>query len=120
MTGLIACYVTVPNRAVADVIAQSLVSKQLAACVNIFPGIQSVYTWKGAVQRDDELLLMIKTRAPLFPQIVADVKANHPYEVPEVISVAIQDGHKPYLDWVRESTQTQSEPEHADSVTSTI
>mmetsp|Transcript_44095 Transcript_44095/g.50973 ORF Transcript_44095/g.50973 Transcript_44095/m.50973 type:complete len:111 (+) Transcript_44095:71-403(+) len=109
MTGLVACYVTVPSRAVADVIAQSLVSKQLAACVNIIPGIQSVYTWKGVVQRDEELLLMIKSRAQLFPLIVEDVKAHHPYDVPEVISVAIQDGHQPYLDWVHENTKEKED-----------
>ncbi|KAK7868969.1 hypothetical protein R5R35_002600 [Gryllus longicercus] len=97
-----AVYVTVPNEEVAKKIAHGLVKEQLAACVNIIPKITSVYMWKGEINEDSELLLMIKTRTSRIEDLTAYVKANHPYEVCEVIAVPITAGNKPYLNWIDE------------------
>lgn len=105
-TGAIsAAYVTVPSMEVAKTLAAKIVAAKLAACVNIIPGVTSVYEWKGKIENDQELLLMIKTRSSLITELSDFVKENHPYDVPEVISVPIENGHLPYLDWVRATTK---------------
>lgn len=98
-------YVTVPSMEIAKTLSSKIVSSKLAACVNIIPGVLSVYEWKGKVENDNELLLMIKTRTSLINELSNFVKANHPYEVPEVISLPVENGHLPYLDWVRATTK---------------
>eukprot|EP00455_Lapot_gusevi_P054797 TRINITY_DN884_c0_g1_i1.p1 TRINITY_DN884_c0_g1~~TRINITY_DN884_c0_g1_i1.p1 ORF type:complete len:121 (+),score=12.64 TRINITY_DN884_c0_g1_i1:93-455(+) len=101
------CWVTVPSLEVGKRLAQGLVQNQLAACVNIIPGLTSVYSWEGKIQEDSELLLMIKTQTRLVPDLTAFVtnKNNgHTYDVPEVISVPIAQGHIPYLNWIKSST----------------
>jgi len=90
-----------PDR--AEALASALVEGRHAACVNILPKIRSVYRWKGEVQRDDEALLVIKTRAAAFDALKAAVLKLHPYELPEVIAVSVERGHQPYLDWVLEN-----------------
>ncbi|KHJ40468.1 hypothetical protein D918_09514 [Trichuris suis] len=80
-------YVTVPNEEVAKKLARSLVEKKLAACVNVIPGLKSIYEWKGAIEEDSELLLMIKTRTSMIEELSAYVRANHPYSVAEVIAL---------------------------------
>jgi len=107
-SSIIGAFVTVPNHEVAQSLASSLVASHLAACVNIIPGIESVYFWEGKVQRDSEMLLMIKTQRRLLDDLTAHVKANHPYSVPEVIAVPVIGGHAPYLEWVRASTSNVS------------
>ncbi len=101
-------FCTVPSRDVAEKIADKLVGDRLAACVNILGGVRSIYTWKGEVCRDDELLLVIKSRAALFESLRAAVIALHPYEVPEIISLPIQEGHEPYMQWLRENTSADA------------
>ncbi|CAN6720550.1 unnamed protein product [Malus baccata var. baccata] len=101
----IVVYVTVPSREVGKKLAESLVREKLAACVNLVPGIESVYEWKGEVQTDSEELLIIKTRQSLFEALTAHVKANHPYDVPEVIALPINAGSLPYLEWIKNSTR---------------
>lgn len=86
-------------------IAEALVGARVAACVNVVPALQSVYRWQGAVQRDDEALLIAKTTRDRFDALKQAVLAHHPYELPEVIALAVDRGHAPYLDWVVESTQ---------------
>ncbi|CUI14813.1 divalent cation tolerance protein, putative, partial [Bodo saltans] len=76
----------------------------------------SMYRWEGAVQQDEELLLMIKSQEHLVQDIVREVKALHPYECPEVISVALGDGHDAYLSWVRKETTPVSSDERTGSV----
>ncbi|KAK9300356.1 hypothetical protein QLX08_006900 [Tetragonisca angustula] len=95
-------YVTVPTQEVAKKLAHGLVKNKLAACVNIIPGLTSVYEWKNEINEDSELLLMIKTRTDTVDTLTKYVMENHPYEVCEVISLPIQNGSDKYLQWISE------------------
>ncbi|KAE8585072.1 hypothetical protein XENTR_v10021208 [Xenopus tropicalis] len=97
---LSAAYVTCPNDTVAKDIARGLVERKLAACVNIIPQITSIYEWKGKLEEDNEVLLMIKTRSSKVSALTEYVRSVHPYEVCEVISLPIEQGNPPYLKWV--------------------
>jgi periplasmic divalent cation tolerance protein len=94
---------TVARAEDAERIAEELVGRRLAACVNVLPGVRSIYRWKGAVERDEERLLVIKTRADRFEALRETLLALHPYEVPEVVAVPIEGGSAPYLHWLDES-----------------
>lgn len=85
--------------------AVALVKERLAACVNIVPGVTSIYAWEGKLEEGREVLLVIKSRAALGRRLVARVRALHTYAVPEVVSFPIADGNPEYLRWVRESTR---------------
>nr|XP_060616739.1 protein CutA isoform X2 [Anolis sagrei ordinatus] len=100
---LSAAFVTCPNQSVAKDIARAVVEKHLAACVNIIPQITSIYEWKGKIEEDSEVLLMIKTRSSRVSALAEFVRSVHPYEVAEVIAVPIQQGNPPYLKWVEET-----------------
>jgi periplasmic divalent cation tolerance protein len=89
----------------ANRIARALVKEKLAACVNILPGVASIYTWEGKVEEGKEVLLVIKSRAALSKKLAARVKALHSYSVPEVVTIPIASGNPDYLRWVRESTR---------------
>lgn len=91
-----------PERAAA--LAEDLVSKGCAACVNLVPQVQSVYRWEGKVQHEAETLLIIKTRRDRFEALKAEILKQHPYEVPEIVALTVETGHAPYLDWVVKST----------------
>ena len=97
--------VTAPNAATARRIARGLVENKLAACVNVVPGLVSHYRWRGRLCADSELLLVIKTRAPLWRRLERFVKENHPARVPEIISLPIRGGSRDYLAWLSESTR---------------
>jgi len=96
--------VTVEKQEDGERIAENLVAEKLAACVNIVPGLTSVYSWQGAVEKAKELLLVMKTRASLFGRLRARVVELHPYDVPEVLALQVEAGHAPYLAWIDEST----------------
>ncbi|MBW04730.1 Protein CutA, partial [Eschrichtius robustus] len=76
----------------------------LAACVNLIPQITSIYEWKGKIEEDSEVLMMIKTRSSLVPALTDFVRSVHPYEVAEVIALPVEQGNSPYLHWVRQVT----------------
>jgi periplasmic divalent cation tolerance protein len=90
--------------------ADCLVSQRLAACVNIIPGIESIYRWEGRIARDEEVLLLIKTTAERFPELELQVKQLHSYSVPEVVAVEIKQGSSAYLKWLRDSTLPDGDP----------
>merc|ERR1712203_305570 len=87
-------FVTAPNSDKAKEIAGGLVSNKLAACVNIIPGVTSVYEWEGKIENDSEVLMMIKTRSARIGEMTEFVKKNHPYDVCEVITTSIEAGTK--------------------------
>jgi periplasmic divalent cation tolerance protein len=84
----------------ADRIAHTLVAELLAACVNVVPGITSVYRWQGEVQRDQEWLLVAKSREEVLNDLVRRVQALHSYDVPEIIALPLVGGSQPYLRWI--------------------
>lgn len=96
-------YCTCPEGALANQIAATLVDERLAACVNIVPGLRSVYTWRGQRESADENLLLIKTRRDLYPKLEARLRTLHPYELPEIVMVGIEAGLPGYLAWIDES-----------------
>ena len=81
-------------------IAEMLVARRLAACVQILPGMQSIYVWQGAVQREREVLLLAKTTRPNFEELEREVRAIHSYETPEIIALPIAPASEPYLKWL--------------------
>ena len=101
--------ITVPSLEVGEKISDELLEKKLAACVNIVPSIHSIYAWQGQVLSDQEVLLVVKTRAELFDEyLVPTVKALHPYDVPEIIALPIVLGSQDYLDWIAAETKADS------------
>lgn len=101
-----AVFVTTPDENNAKKLAHGLVERQLAACVNIIPRITSVYSWEGKINEDSEVLMMIKTKTERIDDLTKFVKENHPYSVPEVISLPIDElGNKDYLDWIGKSVK---------------
>jgi len=96
--------ITVPGREEAERIAEVLVQERWAACVNILPSVTSLFWWEGRMDREEELLLVVKTRRDLFPSLASRVKQLHPYTVPEIIGLPIVEGWGDYLQWVVEST----------------
>jgi periplasmic divalent cation tolerance protein len=100
------CFCTCPDAEVAQRIADALVEERLAACVSVLPGLRSVYRWQGAIQREDEVLLLVKTTRDQVEPLTARVASLHPYELPELVSVEVAGGLAAYLQWVEEQTRT--------------
>ena len=90
---------TVATRDEANKLARQLVEQQLAACVQMMP-INSVYSWEGAIQQDDEVLLLIKTASARYAGVEAFLLANHSYSVPEILQLPIEQGSAAYLQWL--------------------
>jgi len=99
---ILVCLSTCPDTATAERIAEALVGEGLAACVNLVPGVTSIYRWQGVVERSNEVLLVIKTAEGGFAALRDRLIALHPYELPELVAVPIDRGLPAYLDWVRE------------------
>jgi periplasmic divalent cation tolerance protein len=89
----------------AERVAKHLVDTRVAACVNIVPGVRSIYRWKGAVEDAAEWTLLIKTRRALLELVERELRKVHSYEVPEVIAVAVIDGLESYLQWIDDETE---------------
>jgi periplasmic divalent cation tolerance protein len=98
---------TCPDLEVAAAIAEALVAEGLAACVNLVPGLTSIYRWQGEIQREGEVLLLIKTAAQRFEALAERLRRLHPYELPEIIALPIAAGLPDYLAWVSQCTQPQ-------------
>lgn len=98
-------FVTGPERQSLEAIGRSLVEERLAACVNVFSGVSSVYRWEGDVQTDSEAVAMIKTTEDRVPDLRKRIADLHPYEVPEFLAVEVTGGSPAYLNWVRESVR---------------
>lgn len=92
--------ITCPSTEVAQRLATALVNQGVAACVNVLPGVTSVYRWQGEVCHDSEVLLLVKTSLDKAPSLLKTVEELHPYDVPEVLWTAITLGSKSYLDWL--------------------
>jgi periplasmic divalent cation tolerance protein len=93
-------YVTYPDVEAAERTGAALVDRGLAACINILPGMVSVYVWEGARQRDVEAVMIIKTRSTLVDRVVAETLQRHPYETPAVLVLPVEGGSPRYLDWI--------------------
>ncbi len=96
---------TTGNREEADRIADLLVEKRLAACVQILPEIRSVYFWKNEIQRESEILLLAKSTKDRFQDLEREVRAIHSYETPEIVALEITDGSRPYLNWLSDNVE---------------
>jgi periplasmic divalent cation tolerance protein len=101
----IVALVTCPSAAVGETIGRALVEARLAACVNVVPGVTSIYRWEGKVVRDREVLLVVKTRPARFAALRRRVIALHPYTLPEIIALPVRAGLPAYLDWIAQATR---------------
>ena len=100
MTDKLLVLTTAASEVEANKIAEALVERRLAACVNIVPRIQSVYRWQDKVEKSQEFLLCIKTTRGLEPELRAAIRALHSYELPEHLALAIENGSEEYLKWI--------------------
>ncbi len=107
MTDVRVVLVTAPEAEVAEAICRTLLEERLIACANVLSGMTSIYRWEGKVERDSEVLLILKTGAAKVPRLVDRVSELHPYEVPEVLSLEVGTGLDDYLNWVGRETATQ-------------
>ena len=97
-------FITASSYEEAHKISEALVGQKKAACVNIVPKVDSIFTWKGKIEESEESMLIVKTRAKLFPDVVTLVKWLHSYEVPEIIALPIIEGNPDYLEWIDKET----------------
>lgn len=97
-----------PDRTSAETLAAVLVESRLAACVNILQPCLSIYRWKDAVEKADELPLLIKTTEARYPELEAAIRAHHPYQTPEIIALPVANGWPAYLAWVEAETQLET------------
>jgi periplasmic divalent cation tolerance protein len=93
-----------PSREVADTLARALVERQLAACVNILAPCRSVYRWQGKIETAEEIPVLIKTTSTVYPALEVAIRSLHPYEVPEIVALPIEQGLPAYLAWLAAET----------------
>jgi periplasmic divalent cation tolerance protein len=97
-------YSTFPAPEAAEAVGRELVERRLAACVNILPGMTSIYRWEGAIARDSEAVMIIKTRGSLAEKVIDAVKARHSYTNPALVVLPILGGSADYLRWLNDET----------------
>ena len=97
-------YTTWPSVVEAEAAGAALVEAGLAACVNILPGVRSVYRWQGAVERATETVMIVKTRAVRAEAVAIAIKARHPYDTPAIVVVPVAGGEPGYLAWIASET----------------
>lgn len=100
----IVVFITAPTKKEAEKIGRVMVEKKLAACANILPSVTSFFSWEGKVCREDESLMILKSRADLFEGLSEAVKKLHSYTVPEIIALPVSAGSADYLKWIRDQT----------------
>lgn len=94
-------FCTCPNQQTAEKLAHALIQQKLAGCINILPGLTSVYPWQDKIETAHEHIMLIKSTASLFPAIQTTITDLHPYELPEIIAVPIEDALPEYLQWIK-------------------
>ncbi len=97
-------YTTFPDAETALAVGRELVAEKLAACVNVLPGMRSVYAWQGAIERGEEAVAIVKTREGLREAVSEALKARHPYETPIILFLDVSGGHPATLAWLFEAT----------------
>lgn len=105
MTEIVLVLTTVASVERGDAVARALVDERLAACVNVLPPMTSFYRWKGAVEREAECQLVVKTTRDRVAAVGARLRELHAYELPELLVVAVEDGAEDYLEWVKVATR---------------
>lgn len=105
MKAILVVFCTCPDEETAHELSAGLVGKGLAACVNVLPAVRSIYRWQGAVQEDDEVLMVIKTTVSKYPELENWLGDHHPYDLPEVIALPVEKGSSAYLEWVARETE---------------
>lgn len=100
-------YATFPDFATAETICGALVTEGLCACANLIAGMRSIYRWKGAVERADEVVAILKTVRDRAAAVVAGIEARHPYDTPAIVFLPIAEGSTRYLEWIRSETATR-------------
>jgi periplasmic divalent cation tolerance protein len=100
---------TVGTEEQAYLIAREIIARRQAACVNIIPGIRSIYRWQGKICKDGELLLVVKTLQQEFEGVAATIRELHSYELPEILSFGVSQGDQGFLDWIEGSVDKEAE-----------
>jgi periplasmic divalent cation tolerance protein len=105
MERIVFVYTTYPSAVEAEQAGRALVERELAACVNILPGMVSIYRWQGAIERSEEVVMIIKTRASLAQKVSFAVKEMHSYSTPAILVLPIESVDQGYLDWLLAGTE---------------
>lgn len=105
MTDALLVLTTLPTADKAAEVAKALVEERLAACANLLPAVRSIYRWQGKLQDENEVLVLLKTRAEHLERLKLRILELHPYELPEVLAVPVEAGYQPYLDWLAGETK---------------
>jgi periplasmic divalent cation tolerance protein len=106
MTDAVLVLTTLPDEGAAAALAKRIVEERLAACANVFPALRSIYRWQGKIEDQGEVLVLFKARREGFERLRSRIVALHPYQVPEVLAVPVEQGHAPYLEWLANETVT--------------
>ncbi len=104
MTDGLLVITTLPNADAAAELAKNVVGERLAACANLIPALRSIYKWQGKVQDENEVLVLFKTRQEHYENLKSRILELHPYEVPEVLAIPVEQGYAAYLDWLAAET----------------
>lgn len=104
MGGVVLIYATAPSREVADALARALLDARLAACVNMFDGMRSLYRWEGKIEQAEEVAMLIKTQAAHADAVQAHIAAEHPHDTPACLVLDVAGGLPDFLQWIAAST----------------
>ena len=105
MEDILIVFITVPSQEEGERIGANLVESRLAACVNVIPQVSSIFRWQGKIEKENELLLVIKTTRDRMDELTSKIKELHSYDVPEILAVPVFAGSKDYIDWVQQETR---------------